>query len=350
MKNLKKYPVAWLIAAVVVAASILFGVKMAKSDMVTVTPGNWVCDGADVLSDETEQAVRTANASFDQNYSAYVAVVTVPSLKGWDADAYAEKLFNSWELYGNDFMLMLDVGGKQSYLYSGSNYTGFDYASYLDTYVNSDFFNGDYDAAVTSLLNGMESFFAQGTPSSSYQDYDDPTGWDVPAAETAASSGATRVVVMLVILAVLVYCVLSAMERSRYRTWYGRYGTMASPPVMFTPIFFWHRPGSPWWDHMHHRPPHGPGGPRGPHGPGGPGPRPGPGSRPGGGPRPGGPRPGGSGPRPGNGPRPGGGVGGGRPGGGFGGGHGGGGFGGGGHGGGHGGGGFGGGGHGGGHR
>ena len=340
MKNLKKYPVAWLIAAVVVVASVLFGMKMAKADMVTVTPGNWVCDGADVLSDETEQTVRTANASFDQNYSAYVAVVTVPSLKGWDTDAYAEKLFNSWNLYGNDFMLMLDVGGKQSYLYSGSNYTGFDYASYLDTYVNPEFFNGNYDAAVTVLLNGMETYFSQGTPSSSYQDYDDPAGWDEPAAQPVSSSGAARAVVMLVILAVLVYCVLSAMERSRYRTWYGRYGTMASPPVMFTPIFFWHRPGSSWWNHMHHHPPHGPG--PGPHGPGpGPGPRPG-GPRPGNpGPRPGGPRPGGSfgGGRP-NGGRPGGNFGGGRPGGGFGGGHSGG----------HGGGGFGGGGHGGGHR
>ena len=370
MKKLLKYPVAWLIAAAVVACAIFFGIKTAKVDMVTVTPGNWVCDAANVLSDETEQTVRTSNAEFDQNYSAYVAVATVDNLKGWDADSYAEKLFNQWELQGNDFMLLLDIGGQQSYLYHGSNYSDFDYASYLNTYVNQNFFAGDYDSAVTSLLSGMETYFAQGTPSTSYQTYDNSGAWDVPEAEPQAnrSGGMAQVVFVIIVLAIIIYLILSALERNRYRTWYHRYGHMSTPPVMFAPIFFWHRPSSGWWNRMHHHPPHGPG--PGPH-PGGGfvgGPRPG-GGRPGGGfgggPRPGGGRPGGGfggGPRPGGG-RPGGGFGGGprpgggRPGGGFGGGprpggggRPGGGFGGGGHGGGHGGGGFGGGGHGGGHR
>ncbi len=364
MKKILKYPVAWLIAAVVVVCAVVFGIKTAKTDMITVTPGNWVCDAANVLSDETEQAVRTSNAGFDQNYSAYVAVVTVDNLKGWDADSYAEKLFNQWELQGNDFMLLLDIGGQQSYLYHGSNYSDFDYSSYLNTYVNQSFFAGDYDTAVTSLLGGMETYFAQGTPSTSYQTYDDSAVWDVPDAEPQTNGGGSvaQVIFVLIILAIIVYLVLSALERNRYRTWYHRYGHMSTPPVMFAPIFFWHRPGSGWWNRMHHHPPHGPG--PGPHSGGGPrpgggfggGPRPGGGGRPGGGfgggPRPGGGgRPGGGfggGPRPGGGGRPGGGFGGGpRPGGG---GRPGGGFGGGGHGGGHGGGGFGGGGHGGGHR
>ena len=223
MKKLTKYPVAWLIAAVVVVASIVFGVMTAKADMVKVTAGNWVCDGANVLSEETEQTVRTTNAEFDQNYSAYVAVVTVDSLKGWDADAYAEKLFNSWELYGNDFMLLLDIGGKQSYLYNGSNYTDFDYASYLDTYVNPSFFEGDYDTAVTSLLSAMETYLSQGTPSTSYQTYDNPSDWDVQTdVQPSGNGGLTRVILTLIILAVLVYAILSAVERSRYRSWYDR--------------------------------------------------------------------------------------------------------------------------------
>ncbi len=365
MKKLLKYPVAWLIAIAIVVCAIFFGIKTAKVDMVTVTPGNWVCDGANVLSEETEQAVRTSNAEFDQNYSAYVAVVTVDNLKGWDADSYAEKLFNQWDLQGNDFMLLLDIEGQQSYLYHGSNYSDFDYASYLNTYVNQSFFAKDYDTAVTSLLSGMETYFAQGTPSTSYQTYDDSESWDVPSAEPQENGGRsmTQVIFVLVVLAVIIYLVLSALERNRYRTWYHRYGHMSTPPVMFAPIFFWHRPGSGWWNRMHHHPPHGPGPGPGPH-PGGGfggGPRPGGGPRSGGGGRPGGSF--GGGPRPGGGGRPGGGFGGGprpgggRPGGSFGGGphpggggRPGGGFGGGGHGGGHGGGGFGGGGHGGGHR
>ena len=161
MKALKKYPVAWAITAAVIVVSVIFGIKMARADMLAVTPGNWVCDGAEVLSEDTENTVRTYNTTFDQSYSAYVAVSTVPSLKGWDAYAYAEELFNRWSLQGNDFLLMLDIGGNQSYLYNGSNYTNFNFSSYLDTYVNTDFFAGNYDAAVTGLMAGMESYLSQ---------------------------------------------------------------------------------------------------------------------------------------------------------------------------------------------
>jgi len=352
LKFLKKYAVAWAITIVVILASSAFGLAMARADMLSVTPGDWVCDGARVLSEETENLVRGANAAFDQSYSAYVAVATVNNLKGWEPDVYAEELFNRWELYGNDFLLLLDIGGNQSYLYNGSNYTDFDYASYLDGYVNPGFFTGDYDAAVTGLLDGMDHYLSGGS-SSGYQG-----AWDIDPGAAGYDDSYNRgghamevtVIVFLVILVIVLYAVLSSMERSRYRRWYDQYGYMDTPPVVFRPIFFWHRPGSSWWMRQRRRPygpgpGPGPGGPRPGPGPGGPRPGPGPGGpRPGpgpGGPRPGpgpgGPRPGPgpSGPRPGpgpSGPRPGGNA---RPGGGFGGGghssgHGGGGFGGGG--------------------
>lgn len=346
MKLIRNYAFAWAVTIAVVLASGVFGVVMARADMLPVTPGNWVCDGADVLSDETEDAVRSYNAQFDQSYSAYVAVATVENLKGWEADVYAEELFNDWELYGNDFLLLLDIGGNQSYLYNGSNYTDFDYASYLDSYVNPEFFSGNYDAAVTNLFTGMGSYLSQqnggyvpqsgGDVSSDYLD-----GYQDSYAQYYRRNNALTGVILVAVALVVLYAFLSTLERNRYRSWYHSYGHMASPPVVFRPIFFWHRPGSAWWNRRRHGP-----GPRPGPGPGGPGfggPRPGPGPRPGGGPRPN------NGPRPGNGPRFSsgfrtggrGGFGGGgsaRPGGGFGGGgssrgHGGGGFGGGGRGG-----------------
>lgn len=341
MKTLRKYSVAWLITIAVIVVSSIYGVAMAKEDMLPVTPGNWVCDGAGVLSEETENAVRTYNAQFDQSYSAYVAVATVDSLKGWEPDTYAEKLFNKWELYGNDFLLLLDIGGNQSYLYNGSNYTNFDYSSYLDSYVNPDFFAGNYDGAVTNLFTGMEGYLSQqnggynpGSDDGSQPVYEG-NYTDSYAAYYRRTNFLSGFIVFVVIL-VLVYAFLSSVEQNRYRHWHSRYGHMDNPTVVFQPIFFWHRPGSAWWNRRRYGPGPGPGGP---------------------GPGPGGPRPGG--PGFGGGFRPGGfgGFGGGgssrghssgsRPGG-FGGSRGG--FGGGGRSGGHGGGGFGGGGHGGGHR
>ena len=284
---------AWVITIAVILASSVFGIAMAREDMLPVTPGNWVCDGAGVLSEETENTVRSYNAQFDQSYSAYVAVATVESLKGWDPDVYAEELFNKWELYGNDFLLVLDIGGNQSYLYNGSNYTDFDFASYLDNYVNPDFFAGNYDAAVTNLFTGMESYLAQqnggynpDSDGASLPDYDG-SYIDSYAAYYMRNRVLSGVIVLAVIL-VVVYVMLSSMEQNRYRHWYSRYGHMDTPTVVFRPIFFWHRPGSAWWNRRRYGP--GPGGPR-PGGPGfGGGPRPG-GPGPGGGPRPGGSRP-----------------------------------------------------------
>ena len=241
----EKYPVAWAITAAVIVVSVIFGIKMARADMLAVTPGNWVCDGAEVLSEDTENTVRTYNTTFDQSYSAYVAVATVPSLKGWDADAYAEELFNRWSLQGNDFLLMLDIGGNQSYLYNGSNYTNFNFSSYLDTYVNTDFFAGNYDAAVTGLMAGMESYLSQYnggySPENGVTPAEDTGNYTDYAQMEQQTNLLSGVIIVLALLAV-VYTLLCSMERSRYRSWYSRYGRMDTPPVVFTPIFFWHRP------------------------------------------------------------------------------------------------------------
>ncbi len=295
MKYIRNYAVAWAITIAVVLASGVFGVAMARADMLPVVPGNWVCDGAGVLSEETESAVRSYNAGFDQSYSAYVAVATVENLRGWEPDVYAEELFNDWELYGNDFLLLLDIGGGQSYLYHGSNYTDFDYSAYLDDYVNPDFYAGDYDAAVTNLFTGMESYLSQhnggyvsGGETSWPEDYDG--GYQDSYAQYYRRSNVMTGIILVVVALVVIYAVLSAAERSRYRRWYSSYGHMASPPVVFRPIFFWHRPGSAWWNRRRPGPRPGPG-----PGPGFGAPRPGPGPGPGAGPRPGGsagPRPG----------------------------------------------------------
>lgn len=318
MKFLKKYPVAWALTIVVILASSVFGVAMASQDMLPVTPGDPVYDGADVLSDAVEEQLRQTNYRFDQDYAAYVAIATVDNLKGWEADAYAEELFYEWELYGNDFLLLLDIEGRASYLYYGSNYSSFDYAYYLDNYVDPEFVLGNYDAAATALMEGMERYLSGSTTGGSSSGAEDYWENDYDTEVTdhyVYQTGERSMLIGLIVLIIIVIAILNMIERNRYRTWYGRYGHMATPPVMFRPIFFWHRPGSGWWRRMNH-PPHdhfgpgpGPGGPR-PGGPGGFG----------GGPRPGG----GGGPRPNNGPRPGGGFSsrpsGGRPGGSFGGG------------------------------
>lgn len=332
MKVLKKFPVAVIVTAFLVLGSIAYSVFRAPADLPRVTPGDWVYDGANVLSAETEQKVRAYNSQFDQSYTAYVAVLTVENEKNWESEAFAQKVYENWDLGGNDFLLILDIEGNMDYLYHGSNYTNFDYAAMLSAYVDQLFYSGKYDEAVLSLMEGMNSYLLGLTQGA--QQPSDWTEWEEEWTPGVASSGLSIAFVTLLLI-VVVFVVLDQMDRVRYRRWYRRYGTVVNPPVRFVPIFFWRRPGGPWF---HRR-----GGM-----PGGFGAAP---------PPPGGHRPPPHNHRP---PRPprGGGFGGSfRPprgggfgGGGFSGGHGGGGFGGGGSSGGHGGGGFGGGGHGGGHH
>jgi uncharacterized membrane protein YgcG len=320
VKFFKKFSVAVVITALVVVGCLVYSVASAPASLPNVKVGDWVCDQAGVLSTDTEAEVRNYNSRFDTSYSAYVAVVTVDSMKGWDSVDFGEEVFDKWELYGNDFLFVMDIGEQQDYLFYGSNYTDFDYDSYLSTYADPSFYAGDYDQAVLSLLEGMEGYLKEHNSASTAPNYSQNGNYSENYYYDDDQEG--EIVMTILVLLIVIFIIFRAIDRSRYNRWNQQYGHMAEPPVHFHPIFFWNT--------FHRRPPPPPpgggfgGGPRG----GGFG---------------GGPRGGGFG----GGPR-GGSFGGGPRGGGFGGGgHGGGGFGGGG---GHGGGGFGGGGHGGGHR
>lgn len=273
-----------------------FGVMTADADVLSVRSGKWVYDGANVLDDATEKAVKDCNVEFDQEFKAYLAVATVDNLKGWEPDAYAAKLFDKWGLYGNDFLLLLDVGGKESYLYHGSNYSDFDHSAYLDSFVNPSFEVEDYDTAVTELLPGVKTYLEQIHGTGGMDDAaaaDDPVssadaaGSADPAssadaagsagaassADAAGSTGAassadaagsaatganqqepakehhTPYVAMIVAVVVLLgaaYGILLALDRSRYCSWYRHYGQEEEPELEFQPILFWHRPGG-WW-------------------------------------------------------------------------------------------------------
>ena len=73
-------------------------------------------------------------------------------------------------------------------------------------------------------------------------------------------AGAAAGVVLLVVLVLLFNC----LDGIRYNSWSARYGGMAVPPVVYRPIFWWHRPGSAWFTRRRRPPPRPPRGPRPP--------------------------------------------------------------------------------------
>lgn len=304
MKLIKNRGFAAIVLVAAVVLSSLYG--LSKAPAVTVPEGGvpldtnlstgylseYVVDEANILSSSTENTILLYDANWDQLSGSILAVVTVRSAGGSAEDAawdWAARL----ELGENDAILLLDTGGQDCYLLPSGDFSsrlaGRE-SQYLNQYLYDDFMAGRYDQGVTALLGQIHLTFGGASGQT------DAGGGGV--------FGIISALIPLIILLVVLVLLLNLIDGIRYNSWYGRYGTMTVPPVIYRPIFWWHRPGSRWYRRRYAPPPPPPRGPRGP----GPGPRP----PMGGGPRPprsggfgGGPRPPmGGGSRPSSPPRP----------------------------------------------
>lgn len=298
MKFFEKRGVALVVLVISIAAAVFIG-QSRKDEFIAKTPTalldveyqQWICDDAGLLSDQTEQLIRDYNGSWNSKYYAVVAVATIDKLVGWEDQEYAAKLGEAWGLGQNDMILVLVKDGDWQ-VYCGDNvgYVMTDtQQSQLSRAIETTYYDGDFDGAVTAFFRQADVFYAQAQLMSSGGSGD---GWYAPAAPTGGTSLAG--VVLLIVALFVVWAALDAVRYSRYRRRYGPNVIGVVRPAYYYPIF-WGRPHRP-------RPPRSPrptygGGPRPPAG---------------GGPRPpmgGGPRP--SVPRPSRPSRPSGGFGGG---------------------------------------
>lgn len=298
MKLLKNRAFAAFVLIAAIALSSLYG--LSKKPAVEVPDGTaplntslnagyispYVVDNAHVLSTSTKKSICLYGANWDKWINGILSVVTLKSVDGSISDAawdWAEQL----ELGANDAIFILDVGGKDYFLLpSGS----FDYClagqpdSFLDACMYDSVRDGRYDEAMLALLEQLHMSIAG-------------SGYQEDAFFSGGSSGMFSVimaVIPIIVLVVALVVLFNILDGIRYSSWYGRYGSMPVPPVVYRPIFWWHRPGSRWYRRRRTPPPPpSPGGfGRGPRPPMGGGPR-----SPMGG-RPGGPRPPMSGSRP----------------------------------------------------
>lgn len=249
MSFLKRFPVAVALTALVVIGCGTYALIHTPVKLPDVKASTYVYDGADVLSSTAEQSIKSYNSSFDKSYSSYVAVLTVPSTKGWDETEFAAQVFDRWGLQGNDFLLVLDTGAGTDNLYYGSNYSDFPYDSYLTQYVDTPFAKGDCDSAVLNLMAAMDSWLAENAKRSGSTYYD--SGYHTQGDAYEDSKGGFSLMSVLLLVLILLF-LIRGIDRARYRSWYGQYGHMPVPPVVFRPIFFWHN----WY----RRPPYPPGG------------------------------------------------------------------------------------------
>ena len=283
MKLLKNKAFAALVLIAAIALSSLYG--LSKRPQVEVPEGGaalddslstaylsaYLVDEAGVLSASTKKSVLLYNANWDKLSRGILAVVTTrgtASLGGIEEAAWtwAEDLL----LGENDAILLIDAGAEDYRLVASGTFYDLlaaQSASFVDACMAGYVQQRDYNGGVLNLMGQLHLLQGSGAHSSG-----------------GGAFGIIAALIPIFVLLIFLIVVFTMLDSLRYSGWYGRYGGMPVPPVVYRPILWWHRPGSSWYRRRcappppHHRgpgprPPMG-GGPGGPRPPMGGGPRP----------------------------------------------------------------------------
>ncbi|MDE7220497.1 MAG: TPM domain-containing protein, partial [Oscillospiraceae bacterium] len=286
MKLLKNRAFAAVVLIAAIVLSSLYGLSKRPevevpeggaplADYSTTAYESYIIDQANVLTSKAEKSLSLYNANWDRLNECIMAVVTVRSVDGTLEDAAYGWAYDL-ELGENDAILLLDTGTQRGRVVaSGIFYDRISAQS--DSFVDAALADGlqarDYDAAALALFGEVHLLLGSAGQAGGF-----------------SGGGALNIafsLIPVILLLVFLIVLFNIIDGIRYSSWYGRYGTMTVPPVVYRPIFWWHRPGSRWFRRRHAPPPPPPRGPRPPRG-GGPRPPMGGGPRPpmGGGPRP----------------------------------------------------------------
>lgn len=263
MKFFKNKIVAIALTALIVAGCLGYGYYKKPAELPQPVFNEWVYDGADILSPATEALVESYNSAWDASYSSVTAIATVPDTSNWDIYDYAVTLGEYWGLGAHDQLLLIDEGGDQYYFVNSDisdEWIGYDvmYNMFAAEFEPA-YRNGSYDIAVSNLYTAMDTTYSQYIGSEledNYEDYYYDSYYD--ATEHYSSGSIGSIIPFLVIL----FIVLSAIDKSRYRSWYAR-GAAYRVSHAFVPLLFWRRPGGSWFrgmeNSMHRGPRPGPG-------------------------------------------------------------------------------------------
>lgn len=240
MKKLFQNPiVAVAVLVLAVAAGIVIGQIKKPAALPEVSYGIWICDDAGILSPETENTIEEYNRAWDEKYhGAVIAVVTVNSIKGWEANEFADSLGKKWGLGEKDMLLLIYPKGKGvdywvaqgTYLQENQTDTQ---QSKLKVAIEGDIYSNGPEAGTIALFRQADVYYDQvlGQPTWN-QTEADGTQW-------RDRSGVKVFGVILLIIGIIV--VWAIFDRVRYGRYRRRRAVNPVSTVSYYPIF-WGRP------------------------------------------------------------------------------------------------------------
>lgn len=210
-------------------------------------------DEADLLTSADEDTLTLYNANWDNRYHSLVAVCTVNTLNGQGIEDALFSFADECGLGENDAALFIAADTKEYY---------FDYGDEFATIMTDQVIR-----KLQPILEDESTTFSAGT-TAFFQALDgvyrDNFGLGSQQGETYESNGSVGSVVggvrMLTLIGVIIFllvivAILSAIDQARFHAYRTRYYGIGTPPVVFRPILFWHRPGWGWYRRRWNPPP-----------------------------------------------------------------------------------------------
>ena len=247
MKFFKNHTVAMILTILAIAGCLFYGYRTrpdeSAADQTALEYGRenyeaylgWISDGADLLSDETEQKVAVYLAAMDQGYGGIIGVVTEENLNGEAIDERAYELAMDADLRGMDMILLMDKASDNWYMMPGA-----EIKNYLDSKfqaIVTGAFSGasvvkDADQILPDMFKDIFNWYEQNLKPIEY-----------------SSGGGAGAVVFLIFLVLILVVLFSSLGVGRRYYGYGFWGPF------WGPIFYPHRyPGGPTRP-RHNRPP-----------------------------------------------------------------------------------------------
>ena len=191
------------------------------TELLEVEYRQWICDEAKLLEDATVKTVEQYNEAWDEKYYAVVAVASVERMVGWDETDYAAALGQKWGLGENDMILVLvEDGDWQVYMgdYVGAMMQDYQQQKLVQA-LDSAYYDGDFDGAVTAFFRQCDVFYGQIDPahkSGAYYGGD----WYAPVEHGKEAGGGIVGVIFLILMIFVVWVLLDRVRYTRYRRRY----------------------------------------------------------------------------------------------------------------------------------